>query len=76
MFKNSFFYSITLATSLDPSFFQSPSFLLPLSLFLSLASTHRLHSQIDLSLPPEGVTAWACVRFVVLVCVFPSVCKF
>lgn len=30
----------------------------------SLASTARLHSQIDLGLPPEGVTAWACGHFV------------
>ena len=54
-----------------------------LSLSLSLASTSRLHTQIDLSLPPEGVTAWACVRFSFsfffffrCMRMFPSVCKF
>lgn len=68
-------YCISRSTSFPPPFNVSVPFFSS-TLSLSLASTSRLHTQIDLSLPPEGVTAWACVRFLPCMRVFPSVCKF
>lgn len=42
---------------LFPFIFPSPGF------FSSPAFTNRLHRQIDLSLHPEGLTAWVCGHF-------------